>query len=64
MVHFITKCKNLEIKRDYNIIDKDIKNPEEKMRKLLYRNKNYQEVGRLIKNLWTLRKELINDLPP
>ena len=64
MVHFLTKCKNLEIKRDYNIIDKDIRNPEEKMRKLLYRNKNYQEVGRLIKNLWTLRKELINNLPP
>ena len=63
MVHFLTKCKNLEIKRDYNIIDKDISNLEERMRILLYRNENHQEVGRLVKNLWTLRKELINNLP-
>ena len=62
MVHFIIKCKNLEIKRNYNIIDKDISNPEERMRKLLYRNEKHQEVGRLIKNLWNLRKELINNL--
>ena len=62
MVHFITKCKNLEIKIDYNIIDKSISNLEERMRILLYRNENHQEVGRLVKNLWTLRKELINNL--
>ena len=62
MVHFITKCKKLEIKRDYNIIDKSISNPEERMRILLYRNENHQEVGRLVKNLWNRRKELINNL--
>ena len=54
--------ENLEIKRDYNIIDKDISNPEERMRILLYRNENHQEVGRLVKNLWTLRKALTNKL--
>ena len=62
MVHFITKCKNLEIKRDYNIIDINISDPEERMRTLLYRNENHQEVGGLVKNLWTLRKELTNKL--
>ena len=62
MVHFLTKCKNLEIRRDYNIIDKDIRNPEERMRKLLYRNEKYQEVGKMIKNLWTLRRELKTNL--
>ena len=64
IVYFLNKCKNLEIRRDYNIIDKDIINPEKRMRKLLYRNENYQEVGKLIKNLWTLRKELMNNIPP
>ena len=63
LVHFTIKCKNLEKNRDYSIIKKDIKDPEERMRELLYRNKNYQEVGRLIKNLWTLRKELLDDRP-
>ena len=37
-------------------------NPEERMRILLYRNENYQEVGKLVKNLWDLRKELINNM--
>ena len=56
MVHFIIKCKNLEIKRDYKIIDKNINNPEERMRTLLYRNENHQEVGKVVKNMWTLRR--------
>ena len=59
MDHFTIQCKNLEKSRDYSIINKDIKDPEEIMRELLYRNKNYQEVGRLIKDIWTLGKELM-----
>ena len=62
LVHFIIKCKSLEPKRNYNLIDKDIDDPEERMRKLLYRNEKHQEIGRLIKNLWSLRRELINNL--
>ena len=60
----LTKCKKLEIRRDDNIIDKKIQTPEERMRKLLYRNEKYQEVGKMIKNLWTLRRELRNNLLP
>ena len=30
------------------------------MRKLLYRNEKHQEIGRVIKNLWNLRKELLD----
>ena len=62
MVHFIMKCKSLETKRNYKLIEKDISDPEERMRKLLYRNEKHQEIGRLIKNLWSLRKELIEKL--
>ena len=32
------------------------------MRKLLYRNEKHQEIGRLIKNLWNLRRELLDKL--
>ena len=45
IVHFIMKCKNLEKSRDYSIIKKDIKDPEERMREQLCRNKNFQQIG-------------------
>ena len=62
LVHFIIKCKSLETKRNYNLIKKDIKDPEARMRKLLYKNEKHQEIGKLIRNLWTVRKELIDKL--
>ena len=62
LVHFIVKCKSLETKRNYNLIEKDISDPEERMRKLLYRNEKHQEIGRQIKNLWNLRRELMDKL--
>ena len=31
IVHFIIKCKSLESKRDYKVINRNIKNPEERM---------------------------------
>ena len=64
IIHFIIKCKKLENKRDYKLIDRNIQNPEDWLRKLLYKNKEHQEVGKLIKNLWTLTKDLRNDLMP
>ena len=63
ITHFIIKCKKLETGRDYRVIDKNIRNPEERLRKLLYRNKKYQEVGKMIKDLWTLRRDLKNKQP-
>ena len=30
LVHFISKCKELEGKRNYNLLDKDIEDPEER----------------------------------
>ena len=46
LVHFTTKCKKFESKRNYNLIDKDIEDPEERMRKLIYRDGRHQEIGR------------------
>merc|ERR1712090_84472 len=38
IVHFTTKCKKLEKVRNYDLLDKDIEDPEERMRTLLFRN--------------------------
>ena len=50
--------------RNYQLIDKNIRNPEERLRELLYKNKEHQEIGKLIKNLWIHRKNRIDDLIP
>ena len=62
LVHFLIKCEKLEVKRNYEVIDENIDNPEERMRKLLYRNRKHQEVGKQIKNLWDLRKKSIEKI--
>ena len=59
IVHFITNCRKLEGVRDYDIIDGSIKEPEERMRVLLFRNQNHILVGKLIRRLWDLRKRLL-----
>ena len=62
IVHFTIKYKKIEEKRNYNIINKDIKNPEERMRILLFRNKNYQAVSRMLRDLWELRKKILKQI--
>ena len=62
IVHFIITCKKLESKRNYKIINKNIRNPEERMRILLYRNENHQIVSNMLRDLWELRKILLKQL--
>ena len=62
IVHFIITCKKLESKRNYNIINKNIRNPEIKMRMLLFRNKNHQDVSKMLRDLWELRKVLMKQI--
>ena len=59
IVHFIIDCKKLEKSRDYNLIDRNINNSEEKIKVLLFRNNNYQETGKMIKKLWEERKRIL-----
>ena len=49
IVHFIIKCDKLESKRNYNLIDRNIQNPVERMSELLFKNRKHQEVGKMIK---------------
>merc|ERR1711874_706091 len=60
IVHFIIDCKKLEKSRDYNLIDENIHSSEEKMSKLLFRNNKHQEIGKMIKNLWTDMKKFLD----
>ena len=62
IVHFIVNCKKLEEKRDYKIINKNIRNPEERMRILLIRNANFQAISRVLNDLWELRKKMLKQI--
>ena len=64
IVHFLIKCEKLEAKRENRLINGTIRDPVEKLRRLLFENEKYQEVGRMIKNLWVLRKSMRDDLRP
>ena len=62
LVHFIIKCKKLETKRNYKVLDKKIRNPEKGLREFLCINKDYQAVGKVIRDLWELRKTLLKQI--
>ena len=62
IVHFTTKCKKLEKVRNYDLLDKDIEDPEERMRTLLFRNERKEEIGKMIKKLWDLRKQIMEEI--
>ena len=62
LVHFISICKKLESVRDYNLLDRNIRDPEDRMRKLLYRDDRSWRVGKQIKDLWDLRRKLLKEI--
>jgi len=62
LVHFISKCKKLEQVRDYNLLDRNISDPEDRMRILLYRDDRSWRVGKLIRDLWDLRRKLLKEI--
>ena len=59
IVHFIIDCKKLEKFRNYDLIDKNLQSSEERIRKLLFRDNRFQEIGKIIKNLWTEREKIL-----
>merc|ERR1712179_755110 len=62
LVHFISICKKLESVKDYNLLDRNIREPEDRMRKLLYRDDRSWRVGKQIKDLWELRRKLLKEI--
>ena len=61
LIHFTVKCKKLERKRNYTIIDDRIDNYEERMKDLLYRNTDHIKTSYMIRNLWILRRDLLKE---
>ena len=59
IVHFTVECLALEGKRNYNLINRRIEDPRQRMIDVLFRQKNYQEVGNMVKNLWLRRKAIL-----
>ena len=62
MVHFILKCSKLEKKRDPAIINRNINDPEERMKDLLFRNKDHIRVSKQVRELWILRRDLLKEI--
>ena len=56
------KCKKLEKKRENSAINKDITDPEERMKDLLFRNNKYAETRKVIRDLWVLRNQMLKEL--
>ena len=61
IVHFIIECEKLEKRRNYSLIDSRLENSEEKMIKLLFGNKNHQEIGYMLKKLWEERRNQLEN---
>ena len=59
LLHFVIKCPKLEDKRNDNIIDRNIVNPEERLIHSLFKQKKYQETGKMLKSMWYKRKYII-----
>jgi len=61
LVHFIAKCRALETKRDYGVLDCSIEDPEERMIKFLFRQEDFQRAGKMVKELWFRRKDIMKN---
>ena len=59
VVHFLIDCEELEEDRNYHLINDTLENSEEKMIEMLFHNKNFQDIGYMIKKLWKRRKTLL-----
>ena len=59
LVHFAIKCPKLENKRNNEIVNKDIIDPEERLIHILFGQKRYQETGKMLKSMWYKRKHIL-----
>ena len=59
LLHFVIKCPKLEDKRNHEIINKNIVNPEKRLIHCLFKQKKYQETGKMLKCMWYKRKYII-----
>ena len=59
LLHFMLKCPRLEKRRNEEIMNSEIEEPEEKLIHFLYKQKNHQEKGKMIKDMWYARRSIL-----
>ena len=59
LLHFIIRCPKLDKRRNHEILGNGINDPEEKLIYFLYRQKNHQEKGKMIKDMWYARRSIL-----
>ena len=59
LLHFIVECPALERKRNYDILDNRIQEPKDKLIQCLFRQKRFQETGKMIKEMWYARRNIL-----
>ena len=59
LLHFLIECPCLERKRNYEILDRRIQEPRYRLIKCLFKQKKYQETGKMIKEMWYTRRNML-----
>ena len=58
-MHFIVECTALEGKRNYNLLDRNIEDPTQRLIEVLYKQEDHRGVGWMIRALWLRRKAIL-----
>ena len=59
LLHFMIECPALERRRNYEIIDNDIQEPEDRMIQCLFKQEKFQETGKMVKEMWYTRRNIL-----
>ena len=59
LLHFLIECPALERRRNYEILDRKIQVPEDRLMQCLFRQKRFQETGKMVKEMWYTRKNIL-----
>ena len=59
LLHFLIECPCLERRRNYEILDRRIQEPKDRLVQCLYRQKRHQETGKMIKEMWYMRRNML-----
>ena len=53
------RCKALEGKRNYNLLNRSISNPKERLIDVLFKQEDHRGVGWMIRAMWLRRKDIL-----
>ena len=59
LLHFLIECPSLERKRNYEILDRRIQIPKDRLIQCLFRQKRFQETGKMVKEMWYARRNML-----